>query len=337
MCIKTFYLAFTSFLLTFIICILGTQNASAANKAYISTENDQTWSNNLNWGTGAAPINGDVVSFFSGSYGDTYLRAENDISGLRLNGLTFTGSGADGVSLLGNSITLKGTIYDDNSGGGGNLVNMNIGALGAIGVYKYELGYIVFIGDLWMGKYDLALRSYDSTLILIDGNIFGTGRIYVVGNGIGVLLTDIVTVTQSTQVSSGGRLLGSGTTGSLTVASTGFLVPDECIPKKMTTKNFVIDGTFESYVTRNDICPNGLGRIIVKGKVDIGGAILKMDTTRIDPGHALVKGAKYVLINNDGTDPVIGTFRWLREGAWFSKFRITYHGGTGNDVVLTVF
>ncbi|HET6710918.1 autotransporter-associated beta strand repeat-containing protein [Amycolatopsis sp.] len=42
-----------------------------------------------------------------------------------------------------------------------------------------------------------------------------------------------------------------------------------------------------------------------------------------------------VLIDNQGTEPVRGTFEGLPEGAAVGAYRLTYHGGDGNDVVLT--
>ena len=51
-------------------------------------------------------------------------------------------------------------------------------------------------------------------------------------------------------------------------------------------------------------------------------------------------GEKYRIINNDGTDAVVGTFAGLAEGATFTvgdgQFRVSYVGGDGNDVELTV-
>ena len=47
----------------------------------------------------------------------------------------------------------------------------------------------------------------------------------------------------------------------------------------------------------------------------------------------------FVIINNDGTDGITGTFAGLPEGATVAfdgaGFAISYTGGTGNDVVLT--
>ncbi len=56
-----------------------------------------------------------------------------------------------------------------------------------------------------------------------------------------------------------------------------------------------------------------------------------------------VTGQTFIIVDNDGTDAITGTFAGLPEGATISNFlgsslnaAITYVGGTGNDVVLTV-
>jgi len=54
---------------------------------------------------------------------------------------------------------------------------------------------------------------------------------------------------------------------------------------------------------------------------------------------ASVPAGPFTIIDNDGADAVVGTFEGLAEGSVFTvgedTFRITYVGGTGNDVVLT--
>ncbi|MCI0360105.1 MAG: Ig-like domain-containing protein, partial [Planctomycetaceae bacterium] len=51
-------------------------------------------------------------------------------------------------------------------------------------------------------------------------------------------------------------------------------------------------------------------------------------------------GDTFMIVANDGSDAVVGTFTGLPEGATFvasgGLFRISYVGGTGNDIVLTV-
>jgi hypothetical protein len=52
-------------------------------------------------------------------------------------------------------------------------------------------------------------------------------------------------------------------------------------------------------------------------------------------------GNPFVMIDNDGVDPIAGTFAGLPEGATISNgpgnfnYVISYIGGTGNDIVLT--
>ncbi|QDV49759.1 golvesin C-terminal-like domain-containing protein [Gimesia fumaroli] len=81
-------------------------------------------------------------------------------------------------------------------------------------------------------------------------------------------------------------------------------------------------------------------QIDVTGTVTIGaGATLNL----ID-GYDPAAGEQFVLINNDGVDPVVGTFAGLDEGHEFSNFLgvsgltafLTYTGGDGNDVSIVV-
>jgi hypothetical protein len=74
------------------------------------------------------------------------------------------------------------------------------------------------------------------------------------------------------------------------------------------------------------------GRINVTGTVTLGGTLNVVRETPQLPGPAQI-------IVNDGTDPVVGTFAGLPEGATMlvngATYRISYVGGTGNDVTLT--
>jgi len=79
----------------------------------------------------------------------------------------------------------------------------------------------------------------------------------------------------------------------------------------------------------------GHDQINVTGTVSLGNATLNL-TNSFTP----VAGTTFVIVNNDSTDAVSGTFNGLPEGAVFaaggSFFRISYVGGSNNnDVVLT--
>ncbi len=65
----------------------------------------------------------------------------------------------------------------------------------------------------------------------------------------------------------------------------------------------------------------------------------KRNLTGVNFRKALTLGHLAILIDNDGSDPVSGTFNNLPEGATFTAggktFKISYVGSTGNDVTLT--
>jgi hypothetical protein len=83
--------------------------------------------------------------------------------------------------------------------------------------------------------------------------------------------------------------------------------------------------------------------LFVNGTVHAGGTLAPQIA---DP--LAQPGTQYTIINNDGSDPIVGTFSNVAEGAVLPIFgstfhgvqgtlyRFTYHGGDGNDLVATV-
>ncbi|WP_197997062.1 hypothetical protein, partial [Gimesia chilikensis] len=84
----------------------------------------------------------------------------------------------------------------------------------------------------------------------------------------------------------------------------------------------------------------GYDQIDVTGTVSIGDGV----SLNLIDGYDPLEGDQFVIINNDGTDPVNGTFVGLPEGHEFVDFLgvvgqnayLTYAGGDGNDVVIVV-
>lgn len=76
---------------------------------------------------------------------------------------------------------------------------------------------------------------------------------------------------------------------------------------------------------------------LVAGGVDLFDANLDLQFLS---GATVAAGDAYTIISNTGTDPVNGTFLNLPEGTTFNAmggtFKISYVGGDGNDVVITV-
>jgi uncharacterized repeat protein (TIGR01451 family) len=75
-------------------------------------------------------------------------------------------------------------------------------------------------------------------------------------------------------------------------------------------------------------------QVSVTGSVTLGNA-----TLTVLPGFTPIAGETFTIIDNDLSDAVAGTFAGLPEGSIFaagaSRFRISYVGGSGNDVTLT--
>lgn len=97
------------------------------------------------------------------------------------------------------------------------------------------------------------------------------------------------------------------------------------------TVSVAVDGTATAPVAGTDY-----DQIAVAGDVTLEAtATLAV----VFSGTAPAAGTVYRIIDNQGANSVSGTFSGLAEGAWLADggqtFRISYAGGTGNDVTLT--
>jgi hypothetical protein len=76
-------------------------------------------------------------------------------------------------------------------------------------------------------------------------------------------------------------------------------------------------------------------RLTIAGAVTVGGLL---DVRRIN-GFNPQPGQSFTLIDNLGSGPILGTFTGIGEGGQFTSdgttYLATYHGGTGNDFVIT--
>jgi fibronectin-binding autotransporter adhesin len=152
----------------------------------------------------------------------------------------------------------------------------------------------------------------------------------------------IATVTVNGQrgnivVSSNGILKGTGTVGSVQVLAGGRVEPGNS-PGCLNTGNLGLASgtTYAIEINGATVCTQ-YDRTNVTGTVSLGGATLSITK---DSGYSPIAGASFTIIQNDGSDAVSGTFAGLAEGATFENngvsYRISYAGGDGNDVVLTV-
>jgi autotransporter-associated beta strand protein len=132
----------------------------------------------------------------------------------------------------------------------------------------------------------------------------------------------------------GGMLSGSGTVGTVTAVG-GFVSPNPYVGALNTGDVTLNTGvSFEAKLARSSTPGLSPGQLHVTGTVNLANATLRPALAFLPPQHSA-----FTIIDNDGSDPVVGTFAGLPEGAKLTisgqPFVISYTGGTGNDVTLT--
>jgi autotransporter-associated beta strand protein len=132
-----------------------------------------------------------------------------------------------------------------------------------------------------------------------------------------------------------GGLGGNGTIGPVTVspaANNATVTPGQS-PGNLKTGSLALTSGTSFDVELDGKNPDASDRLTVKGTVNLANAKLFILTTPTASADA-----RWTLIDNDGVDPVVGTFFERPEGYQEEidgrLFRISYRGGDGNDVVL---
>jgi fibronectin-binding autotransporter adhesin len=260
--------------------------------------------------------------------------ADGAVPGNLVIGDGFGGAGVDIVRLRrANQIANTADITIGNSG----LFDLN-------GYYD-RVDAVTGRGPISLGTGHLIAGNSGSSFTF-QGLVSGTGRLWKVGSGTWTLTADnqysgttiieagtlLVEGNQSrseVQIQGLGMIGGTGQIGHLT--STGGAVSPGLSPGTLTSSNVVFDSTSTFAV---ELTGAGADQLNVRGKVALGKAALALTASSLLPAE----GQEFVILKNDGTDAIIDTFAGLPEGALASagpyQFRITYAGGTGNDVVL---
>jgi len=303
------------------------------------------WSVGGNWNGGVAPVNGDALVFPNGA---SNTSTSNDLTGLTLT--TISVSGSSSYSLAGNAITLTGGLTSR-----GVLTWSLPTTLGASQTFDLNFADTILAGPIALNGHTLTLQTYITTL---SGAINGTGSLIALPpNGLNVTgsiaISGSVTATSlnvSGSIAAGllavdKFLSGNGTLPATSLTSGGATLRAGNDPGAgccgdphstgiLTTGNFSATAATLAFDLVTTTPGSGHDRLAVNGTVTLNNPALQINF----PGGPPTAGQSFVLIANDGTDPVSGTFAGLPEGSMFTagtvSFRITYAGGTGNDVVV---
>lgn len=305
--------------------------------------------------------------------GNAAIKAAVAGSGLTLAGPVF---GGGGITLLGpgylalsntaNSFT--GPIQLNTDGAGGSLrvtdhdevihdsVSIQFTNLGPLGTLDLA-GHTETVGDIQgTGKIELGAGTLAVGDNGIDSNfsgvIAGTGQLRKIGPET-LTLSGANSHTGGTWVEggilslSGAGTLGAvdvaggatleigraATTGAIQVAAGGGLVLTGGVDSGHTGNLLLSPGaTFGTYIPNGN--SNIYGNINVAGSVNLNGAILSVDLAYVP-----APGTVFTLIDNDGSDPIVGTLSGLPQGASLVANGVTlyvdYQGGDGNDLAIS--
>lgn len=147
----------------------------------------------------------------------------------------------------------------------------------------------------------------------------------------------------SITVYSGGILKGVGTIANGLYVAKGAVVAPGMSPGCLTTDRLTLSGDYSFELGGTDPC-TGYDQIKVTNTTltyatTSFGADATITTSRFN-GYTPKQGQTFSIIEVAGSQAVDGTFKGLPEGATFEQngvvFKISYKGGDGNDVVLTV-
>ncbi len=267
-------------------------------------------------------------------------------------------TGNDSVSFATTASSISGTIALTTSS---LAIDAGLSGMGALQIVPNDSASSIGIGEnatgtLNLDAAELANLANGFSSILIGDAVAGTGAIEItsatfadsisiVGGSIalGEILTsdsDVdVTLTARTGsiTTPAGTNLGNVTSSGQTVTLNGVIAPGGSPGQLVVTGNLVLDSDDTVEIELEGEDPGtGYDQIVVTGDVTLNDA--QLDTSRLatyTPSHLKT----FTIIDNQGANPVTGTFLNLNDGDQLViddfTFRIDYDGGDGNDVVLT--
>ncbi len=186
--------------------------ASAASVSWTGAGDGTKFSDTANWGSGAAPQDGDVLTFnVAGLSAQKVLN--NDISGLSLAGITFSGNADSYFSytLQGNPLTLTGAVQNTSTGTNANysipVIQNNLTLGSNVTVNKVNIGTTGT--TLNVGSHTLTYSGAASCGLSIRSNVSGSGALNISADGANL---------QGTNTSYTGPINVTGNVGAATTA-----------------------------------------------------------------------------------------------------------------------
>lgn len=334
------------------LALLPLGSASAANRVWSGfNAASDNWNDPLNWVGGAKPAFGDSIVFDASA---TPVLTNHDFAGNpQYLSLTFN---APGYGITGQTVGVTGGL----SATFGVTGTITLSApLSAVGNQAFNAN-----GSRVTINYDNTLNLFGNTVTLdgdgthvFNGQVSGVGLFAKTGSGRVVVngaMPGGGSVTSFTAgrlafnhsnmqwpvTMSGGILEGTGSIRR--VNSTGGEVRpgNSSIDRLAFTEGIDLDPAVTLQIEiKTGIAATGHDQVRYTGTLSpkLDGAALSL---ALQPNFLLLLGQKLLLLDNQSANPISGTFAGLAEGASVTAgavtFSISYLGGTGNDIELTV-
>lgn len=175
-----------------------------------------------------------------------------------------------------------------------------------------------------------------SNLVLTANSPQFSGTIVLKGNSSSVSTLQVNgSYSKATISLSGGKLIGTGMVKEVQNDSGGTFSPGAPLGTFTISKDLTFSSTNIFSTQINGSAAGSFGQLSVAGLVNLSNASLN-----ISSASNLSVGQKVMIINNGSVNSISGQFQGLVEGSSITSgpvsFTISYKGGSGNDVVLTV-
>lgn len=242
-----------------------------------------------------------------------------------------------GTNALANSIALLGGGFDYGIAVDSGLLTV---AGGVAFTDVYTGTRTLHLSGSSRGQIRGSIRDGASAVVAIskegagEWTLAGTNS-YTAATAVGAGLLRIEGVCASPVTVSGGALSGSGVISNKVTVSLGIHAPTGI---QTVWSNYVVSAGGALKIAINGSSA-GLEFSQVATRGGNASVVTLAGTLMVSARPGLATNSTYVIIDNDGTDPIGGTFSGLPNNATFFQsgytWRISYIGGSGNDVTLT--
>ena len=293
-------------------------------------------------GSGLLKLTGTDANTYTGgtviSHGQLEL-GKTGVNAIPGNLTTLGNGGSNGARLLlANQIADSGAMTLN----GGDFLDLNNNS--------ETIGSLTGSGNIQLGSGTLTTGGNGADTSF-SGGIGGTGGLTKTGAGTmtlsannsytgttavngGKLIVNGQQPASPVSINTGGTLGGTGRVGHISDLN-GHVAPG-------TSPGILVCSNYSTFTPANLLQIEIAGPTLGSGydQLQVNGTVLLMGgTLQVAMNFSGAISNQYVIIGNDGADAVSGTFTGLPEGAMLTNngvaFQITYHGGDGNDVVLT--